>query len=217
MGGEGRWGRIAVIEEMIDLIGDDEEIVGIRQGQQLLAAVLGQGAAGGVLVGGDGVEEDGPVAGQGFLYGRQDQPIFIGRNGHGVEPVILLQDTQGKKVAGLFHEDGIAGAGEKGAEQAESLGRAGGDHQLLRLHVHPVAAAEKGGQRAAEAAVSLFEAVVEQLRIAFGEAGGRDLAHQCMGQEREIRLADAKVDHVRAAVDLGRAIVHGVNRSGESF
>ena len=73
----------------------------------------------------------------------------------------------------------------------------------MRLYVRAVAAAEEGGKRPAEAAVPLWKTVVEQFGIAFGKAGGRDLAHQGMGQEREIGLADTKIDTVRVAVDLG--------------
>ena len=181
----------------------------LGQGEQLLAAAVGEGAAGGVLIGGDGVEKFGPVAGEGVCDCRRRQPMFVGWDRHGVEAVILLQDAEGEEVAWLFDEDGIAGAGEERAEQVEGLGRAGGDHQLLRLNFGAVAAAEKCGERPAEAAVALWEAVVEQLGIAFGEAFGRDPAHQGMGQKREVRLADAKIYAVCAAVDLGRAIVHG--------
>ena len=135
--------------------------------------------------------------------------MFIGRDRHSVEPVILLQDAQGEEVAWLFDKDGIAGAREECAEQVEGLRRASGDHQLLRLHLRAVTAAEKGGERPTEAAVPLWEAVIEQFGIAFGEAVGSNLLHQGMGQEREVRLADAKVYAVCAAVDLGRAVVHG--------
>ena len=96
---------------MVDLVGDDVEVMLLCQGQQLLAATVGERAAGGVLVGGDGVEKDGAVAGQGFCDGRQHKAVFIGGDGDGVEPVIFLEDAEGEEVAWLFDEDGVAGGG----------------------------------------------------------------------------------------------------------
>ena len=63
------------------------------QGQKFLAAAVGKRAAGRVLVGGDRVKENGSVAGQRLCEGGQRQAIFIGRDRHGLEPVILLQDA----------------------------------------------------------------------------------------------------------------------------
>ena len=59
---------------MVDLVGDDVEVMLLCQGQQLLAAAVGERAAGGVLVGGDGVEKDGAVAGQGLFDGGSTRP-----------------------------------------------------------------------------------------------------------------------------------------------
>ena len=149
------------------------------------------------------------MAGQGFCDGGQHEAVLVGGDGDGVEAVILLEDAEGEEIAWLFDENGVAGAGEEGADQVEGLRGAGGDHELLGLDGGGVAAAEEFGERPAEAAVALRETVVEQLGVAFGEAFGGDLAHEGVGQEREVGLADAEVDAVCAAVDLGGAVVHG--------
>ena len=51
-----RWG-LGVIQKVVDLVGDEQEIVPMGKIDQLLATHLGQGKPTGVLEGGDGVQE----------------------------------------------------------------------------------------------------------------------------------------------------------------
>ncbi len=192
---------MGVVEEMVDLVGDDEQVVRRRQLDKLPPPVAGQGDAGRVLKGRNCVEEGRSLSCEDLRQRVDDESVLVRGRGHDAQTVVF-ENAQGQEIGGLFDKDGVAAAGEERTDEVQGLGCACGDDNALGVDGLRVVRTQEIGQTKAEIAVALFAAVVEQVRVALRESMLRGLSHEVERKQVKIRLADAEVDHAGRQPDL---------------
>ena len=138
---------------------------------------------------------------QAFLQRLQIQPVCISGDRNQAQ-VVIAEYAQGQKIGWFLDKDGIAGEGEKCAEQVQPRGGTGGDEQVTRIDRDPIACAQKFSQYLPEGGAALFRAILQERGVTAGKAGGGGLPEQLKRQERKGRVTQTEVDETGGKVGL---------------
>ena len=121
---ERRWWCGAEVEQLIDLVGDDQEIVRLADGHELPASRRRHRGPRRILERRNGVEERGTMMHQRVLQRLDADALLVDRNADHLQAVIA-KDLERQKIRRLFHENRVTPTRESGAHQIERLRGAG--------------------------------------------------------------------------------------------
>jgi hypothetical protein len=215
--GEPGNGLAVVAQFAVRVVLDDPQARAGGHGGDRLAARRGHRAAGGVLEGGDEVEELGTLAADRLLQRRRIHPVGVPRHGdHAC--VREAEDLKCRQIAGVFDEDRVAGFEQGRGQQGQGLLGAGGDDQVVGGGGQ-APGGDARGQGGPQHRLALGRGVLQRLRRAVRQdllEGRRDAGAV---EEFRGRQSAREVDHLGACGDRedvphGRA-AHRAGTRGE--
>ncbi len=199
--------RIAVeINLGISEVGDDEDLVLLRQRHQRLVEIQGRHVGGGV---GREIHDQRGRLRHGVAHRAVDgaQHLIIRRGGDGAHR--STRDDEAELMDGIrrvWHQNRVTRGGDGGGEVGEALlGAQRGDHLRLRVQLHAEAALIIGRLGAAQPGNPLGGGIAVAARVLHR-------LHQLgddVGRRRAVGVAHAKIDNVlRASSRLGLGGIH---------
>ena len=193
--------RLALVAQLgVRVVLEHRHLEAARQRQQLLAALEREHGAGGVLEGGQGVDELGPEPRQRALEHVGAHAVLVGGHADEARPR-AAEGLQRADEGRLLDDDGVARVEEDARREVEALLRAGQHHHLGGRAAH-AARRHHLRQRLAQRRESLGGAVQQGGGADVGEDLGEQLAQLVEGQQVRGGHAEGERDDVGA---LGEA------------
>lgn len=162
---DGRQRLSAVAQVAIGVVLDEGHLVFVDQLGDAPAPLQGQGAAGGVLEGGDEVDQLGAVGADLLLQAFGDGAVLVGFHG-GKAGAIGPKGLQGAQEGGVFHQHGVALVEQGLADQVQALLGAGHGQDVGRVGLDAVVA-EELRRGLAQGRVALGLAILQEVDAVF--------------------------------------------------
>ena len=191
------------MQQLIDLVGGDDEAVLSAELGEPLAAFEGERLAGRIVEGRDRVHELRTMLREQLFELPEVHAASVERHADDLEPMVA-EDRQRIRIGRVFDEYRVARLGEAAADEVERLGNACAEQQRVRRRF-ATGIAKESGERRPESHIALPRTVVQLERLRALEVSIAGAAQQSERQQVGRGLPDAEIDRAafRRAVERG--------------